>query len=83
MKSLDLSVSSILYFKMFYHFRVKSIMLSQFPDPGMFMHSLNDQVKIFNCGFKHVVGIQTCGGDSGLSDLLNLFSHLKRDRELE
>ena len=52
-------------------------MLSQFPDPGMFMHSLNDQVKMFNCGFKHVVGIQTCGGDSGLSDLLNLFSHLK------
>lgn len=33
-------------------------MLGEFPDPGMFMCSLNDQVKVFNWAHKHVVWIQ-------------------------
>lgn len=58
MKNLDFSVSNILYFKIFYNFRMQRIVLGEFPDPKMFIHSLNDQVKMFTWGFKYVVGFQ-------------------------
>lgn len=37
---------------------MEKITQSQFPDLGILMHSLDDQVKMFNCGFKYVMGIQ-------------------------
>ena len=45
------------------------------------MHRLNYQVKMFNCKFKHVVGIQAHGGDSGLSDLLKSLLSFERGTE--
>ena len=45
------------------------------------MHRLNYQVKMFNSKFKHVVGIQAHGGDSGLSDLLKSLLSFERGTE--
>lgn len=63
MKNLDLSVSSILCFKMFYNFRMEKIIWGEFPDPRMFIRSSNDPSQDVQ------LGVQVCSGDSGLSDL--------------
>lgn len=55
-------------------------MLKQFPDPGIFMHRLNDQVRR-SAVDSSVVGIQAHGGDSDLSNLLKSLLSFERGTE--